>query len=258
MEYKNQTALITGASSGIGEVFANKLAEQGMNLILVARTEQKLEDLAKQYREKYGINTHVIVSDLSKENAAKEVKKTVDELNLHVDMLINNAGFGQVGSFIHNNLDKAHGQIMVNVSALVDMTYLFAADMEKKRNGAIINIASTAAFQPLPKMAIYGATKAFVLSFSEALWSELKHKGVKVLAICPGPTATNFFEVSGGFGAKNLRTSEQVVNTTMKALKKGKSFAIDGFGNYITANLPRFFPRQLITKVAGKVIKPSK
>ncbi|MFS1511080.1 SDR family NAD(P)-dependent oxidoreductase [Chengkuizengella sp. SCS-71B] len=258
MEYKNQTALITGASSGIGEVFANKLAEQGMNLILVARTQQKLEELAKQYNEKYGVQTYVVVSDLSKENAAKEVKKAVDDLNLHVDMLINNAGFGQVGSFIHNDPDQAHGQIMVNVSALVDMTYLFATDMEKKREGAIINIASTAAFQPLPKMAVYGATKAFVLSFSEALWSELKPKGVKVLAICPGPTATNFFEVSGEFGAKNIRTSEQVVDTAMKALKKGKSYAIDGLGNYITANLPRFFPRQLITKVAAKVIKTSK
>ncbi|WP_170295494.1 SDR family NAD(P)-dependent oxidoreductase [Chengkuizengella sediminis] len=258
MEYKNKTALITGASSGIGEVFANKLAGQGMNLILVARSEQKLEELAKQYHDKYGVKTYVIVSDLSKENAGKEVKKVVEELNLHVDMLINNAGFGQVGSFIYNDLEQAHGQIMVNVSALVDMTYLFAADMEKKREGAIINLASTAAFQPLPKMAVYGATKAFVLSFSEALWSELKPKGVKVLAVCPGATATNFFEVSGGFGAKNMRTSEQVVDTAMKALKKGKSYAIDGVGNYFVANLPRFFPRQLITKIAGRVIKPSK
>ncbi|MDP5274772.1 SDR family NAD(P)-dependent oxidoreductase [Chengkuizengella axinellae] len=256
MKYK--TALITGASSGIGEVFATRLAERGVNLILVARSQKKLEELAKQYHEKYGIETYVIVSDLSKENAAKEVKSSVDELNLQVDMLINNAGFGQVGEFIENDPDMAHGQVMVNISALVDMSYLFATDMAARGKGAIINLASVAAFQPLPKMAVYGATKAFVLSFSEALWGELKNKGVKVLAICPGPTATKFFDVSGEFGAKNLRTSEQVVDTAMKALSKGKSYAIDGFGNYILANITRFFPREWIIKVAGSQVKPPK
>ncbi len=193
----NQTALITGASSGIGKEFATQLAAKGMDVILVARSTGKLQELATELQTQWNVNATVITADLSKEYGAKDVYKQTQELGLTVDYLVNNAGFATSGEFLSNPHETDHNQVMVNVAAVVDMTHLYLKDMVAKGSGTIINLASVVSFQPVPYMAVYGATKAFVLSFTESLWEEYRKKGIKVLALCPGATATSFFETAG-------------------------------------------------------------
>jgi short-subunit dehydrogenase len=251
-----QTALITGASSGIGEEFARRLAGQGMDLILVARSQAKLEEMAATLSSQFGITAHVITADLSAERAAKEVSRQTREKGLHVDFLINNAGFGSAGEFVHNDAEQEHLQVMVNVTTVVDMIHEYLPAMVEKRSGTIINVASLVAFQPVPHMAVYGATKAFVLSLSEALWEENRKYGVKVLGLCPGATATNFFEVAKAPSFGKLRSPEQVVSTALRALQQGRSFVVDGASNAISSTLPRILPRKVVAKVAGNFAKP--
>lgn len=250
-----KTALITGASSGIGKEFAYQLATKGMDVILVARSTEKLQELAREIEKKWKVQATVISADLSQEYGAMEVYRKTQELGLSVNYLVNNAGFATSGEFLSNPHEKDHSQVMVNVATVVDMTHLYLKDMVEKGEGTIINLASVVSFQPVPYMAVYGATKAFVLSFTESLWEEYRNKGINVLALCPGATATSFFDHAGDVAFGKMRTAEQVVQSAFRALAKGKSYVVDGKQNYAAAQLGRFLPRKTVTRFVAGIMK---
>ncbi|MGK7931225.1 MAG: SDR family NAD(P)-dependent oxidoreductase [Microcystaceae cyanobacterium] len=252
-----ETALITGASSGIGEVFAKELASRQTNLILVARSQDKLEKLADDLQRRFTIQTDVIVQDLTDENASQTLFENVKAKGLNVDLLINNAGFGDYGTFSERSLDKQTAMIQLNITALVELTHLFLPQMIEEKQGKIINVASIAAFQPLPYFSVYSATKAFVLSFSEALWAENKNKGIKILALCPGPTESDFFKAAE-FPQElkekgTVASAETVVKEALIALEKNQSNLVTGgISNNLIVNLPRFFPREFLISAVEK------
>ncbi|WP_436498021.1 SDR family NAD(P)-dependent oxidoreductase [Actinokineospora sp. HUAS TT18] len=252
------TTLITGASSGIGADYARAFAAQGADLILVARREDKLEELAAELRAKHGRAVDVLAADLSLPDAGRDLAARVEALGRTVDVLVNNAGFGTHGALAAADPDRLVEQIQLNCVAVVDLTRRFLPGMIARGNGSVINVASTAAFQPLPNMAVYGATKAFVLSFSEALWAETRQAGVKVIAVCPGATETPFFEVVGTDDASvgPRRTTEQVVATTLRGLHRGAPSVIDGAANSVLARLTRFTPKRLLIAMAGRAVAP--
>ncbi|KPB03407.1 SDR family NAD(P)-dependent oxidoreductase [Bacillus sp. CHD6a] len=253
-----KTALITGASTGIGKQFAYSLAEKGYNVVLVSRSKNKLEQLAKDIQMKFGVNTYVIPKDLSKEYAAQEVYDEVRSKELSINMLVNNAGAGTTGELLDNTLEKNHQQVMLNVNSVVNMTQLFLKDMVSRASGEIINVASMASFQPIPYMSIYAATKAFVLSFTEGLHEEYKGKGIRIMAVCPGNTQTEFFnEAPDSIKVGKMRTSKQVVDTALRGISKKKSFVIDGKLNSFTALLPRILPKRTIVRVSASLMKKS-
>lgn len=258
--YKNKTALITGASMGIGAVFARELAARGMDLILVARSADKMNALAEELKRQHNIRAEVLAADLIKENAAREIRQKVDDLPMHVDLIVNNAGFGTHGNFHELDASREHDEIMLNVATLVDLTHHFLPAMLDKGDGGIINIASTAAFQPLPFMAVYGATKAFVLSFSEALWAEYKDRNIRVLALCPGATETPFFATVGTNDAAvgQKETPEQVVANGLKAFERNKGHVISGTKNWLLAQTSRFFPRSMVANITKNMMRPGR
>ena len=254
----NLTALITGASNGIGLELAYEHAKAGGNLILVARNLKKLEEIKQAIETNFKVNVTIISKDLSVKNAAQEVYNEVKNQNLQVDYLINNAGFGDFGFFVDTNWIKEEEMISLNISALTQFTKLFVKDMVARRNGKILNLASTASFQPGPKMAVYFATKAFVLSFSEAIANEVKEYGVTVTALCPGPTESGFqsaaaMENAKLFKDKKLPTASEVAKYGYKAMLDGKTVAIHGTLNYILANSIRLLPRNWVTKITRSV-----
>ena len=191
------TTLITGASSGIGESFARQLAARGRNVLLVARSEDKLATLCNELGRDNKISAQYIALDLTGPDAAAHLFEETERRGLSVETLINNAGYGSVGDFTNQDLERELRMIDLNIKALVALMHRFLAPMRERKRGAVINVASTAGFQPVPFMATYAATKAFVLSFSEALWEENRPLGIKVMALCPGVTETNFFEAAG-------------------------------------------------------------
>src|SRR5436190_12742818 len=209
------TTLITGASSGIGEAFARKLATQGHDLLLVARSEDKLIALCNELGLNHDVRAQYYVADLSGPDAPARLLAETQERNLEIDLLINNAGFGSMGEFAALDLDRELNMIDLNVRSLVELTHLFLQPMRERKSGSIINVASTAGFQAVPFMATYAATKAFVLSFSEALWEENRTYGIKVMALCPGVTETHFFEASRMQRppVRTVETPEDVVET---------------------------------------------
>src|SRR5204863_1726979 len=225
------TTLITGASSGIGEVFARKLAARGRNVFLVARSEDKLITLCNELGRSNSIRAQYVALDLSKPESPARLFEEAEQRGLVVDMLINNAGFGSMGEFSKLDLARELNMIDLNIKALVELTYRFLQPMLERKQGEIINVASTAAFQAVPFMATYAATKAFVLSFSEALWEENGPYGIKVMALCPGVTETGFFEASRMKRppGRAVQTSEQVVEVALRAWKRGKSSVIAGW-----------------------------
>jgi uncharacterized protein len=239
------TALVTGASSGIGEEFARQLAEKKTDLILVARSQDKLEKLANSLQQQYSIKAEVIGQDLTLPAAGKTVFDLVQQKGLSVDLLINNAGFGDYGTFSDRDLSKQLAMIQLNVTVLTELTGLFLPVMKARGNGGIINISSIAGYQPLPYMSVYAATKAFVLNFTEALWGENKGSGVSILAVCPGATESEFFN-----------RADFVVTEALKAVEKGHSTIVTGgIGNQIIVNLPRFLPRDLLVNAVEKQFK---
>ncbi len=258
--YRGKTALITGASSGIGRAFALALAERGMSVVLVARSEERLRQLAEEVARRYEVRAEVIVADLSQEQAALHIQQEVQQRGLAIDLLVNNAGFGANGYFETLFPERDHQQVMVDVAAVVDLTHAFIPSLlERPREAAIINVASTAGFQPVPYMAVYGACKAFVLSFSQALAEEYRTRGLRVLALCPGATATDFFNVAGeSASVGRKRTSEQVVATGLRALEQGRTVVVDGRLNAFTAQLARLAPRRLVTRFAGQTVRPKR
>ncbi|SDJ04158.1 SDR family NAD(P)-dependent oxidoreductase [Natribacillus halophilus] len=251
-----KTALITGASNGIGKAYAYYLAEIEYNLILVSRSKDKLDRMAADLQERFNMDTYVIIQDLSEEWAATNVYEQVRDYNLQVDMLINNAGFGTTGHFLEPTESDTHKQVMLNVNSVVNMTQKFLPYMEKRGAGDIINIASTSSFWPIPYMSIYAATKAFVLSFTESLHKEYKNKGIRILAVCPGTTQTDFFaSAPDTITVGGMRTTRQVVHSSYKALQKGKHYVVDGKLNYIISLSPRVFPRKTMLRITSKLMK---
>ena len=256
-----KTALITGASSGIGEAFAQILAARGMNLVLVARSTDKLRQLSQALSQQHSIRAEVVPADLCREGAAQEVYRQTQALGVAVDLLVNNAGFGTYGGFDTLAPQREHEEIMLNITALVDLAHACVAAMAERKAGGIINVASIAAFQPLPYQAVYGASKAFVLSFSLALWAEYRKRGVRVMALCPGPTATNFFTVLGADGVpmmSRMHTPEAVVMAGLRALEQGRPYAVEGRRNAFGAQLTHMTPLALTTRVFAKVMHPRK
>jgi short-subunit dehydrogenase len=249
--------LITGASSGIGEAFARALAARGNNLLLVARSEDKLIRLCSELATTRNIHCQHVALDLSRsESPAKLLEETTNR-GLEIDLLINNAGFGSMGEFATQDIAHELNMIDLNVRSLVETTYLFLQPMRERNGGAIINVASTAGFQPVPYMATYAATKAFVLSFSEALWEENRQYGIEVLALCPGVTETGFFTASHieKPPARTVETPEQVVETALRGLKRHKSSIISGAPNKLMVATERLMPRSVVLRTIGSVMR---
>ena len=251
--YKGKTALITGASKGLGTAFAKALAARGANVVLLARSTQTLESLAQSLASQYGVTCIALPIDLTAPDAAQRVEKELDARGLVVDLLINNAGLGHSGAFLSHDVQAEQGSVQLNIQALIGLSHAFGTRMAAARQGGIINIASNASFQPVPYMAVYAATKAFVLSFSEALRYELAGNGVQVMAACPGPTATSFFDgTKTGMKDKDFDTAESVVERTLVAFDKSEAVTYPGrFSVRVATMLPRFFPRKTVVRLSG-------
>jgi short-subunit dehydrogenase len=252
------TTLITGASSGIGEAFARKLASLGRNVFLVARSEEKLIALCNELGRTNSVRAQYLPLDLSKPDVPAKLFAETEKRGLTIDLLINNAGFGAMGDFAQLDLARQLDMIDLNIKTLVELTHHFLQPMRERKQGAIINVASTAGFQPVPFMATYGATNAFVLSFSEALWEENRSHGVHVMALCPGVTETNFFEASRMEQPpmRVAQSPEDVVEAALRGLSRKKSFVISGWTNFFMVEAERLVPRSLVVRLAGRVLRP--
>jgi hypothetical protein len=260
MEYKGQRALVTGASSGIGAVFARELARRGADLVLVARSEGKLAALADELSGAYGVTAEAVAADLAKPSAATELAAALRARDLRIDILINNAGFGLFAPLDQADEAVLTDMVRLNVETLVDLTRLYLPGMLERDRGAIVNVGSTAGFQPVPYMAVYGATKAFVLSFTEALWAETRGTGVRVTALCPGSTDTGFFDVAGDGAQVGHRISpEKVVRAAFRALDRRASTVVTGgLESWMLTNSSRLAPRQLVARIAERTMRPNK
>ncbi|MBS0266842.1 MAG: SDR family oxidoreductase [Planctomycetes bacterium] len=254
-----ETVLITGASSGIGKAFADVFAADRARLILVARNAAALQNVGLELQQKYQCDFRVIVGDLADPETCDSVFQQVTEIGWQVDVLVNNAGFGAHGEFSEIALERQLSMIQVNVSALVALTHQFLPGMISRGRGEILNVGSTAAFQPGPHAAVYFATKAFVLSFSEALWAEVRHRGVQVTCVCPGPTRTNFgkdyrMTESAGFRWAGLEPTE-VARLAVRALRRQRRIVITGGWNRCVVLLSRILPRRVLLWAADRFIR---
>jgi hypothetical protein len=241
--------LVTGASAGLGAEFARQCARRGDELVLVARRRDRLEALASEIG-----GGHVIAADLAAPGSSAKLIGELDAKGLRVGTLINNAGFGTAGRFADLPLARQREMVDLNIAALVELTHLVLPQMREQRKGAILNVASTAAFQPGPGLAVYFATKAFVLSFTEALHQELKRSGIKVSALCPGPTRTEFGEVAGVTKASFDRFAADaapVVTAGLRGLERNKAVVIPGLTNKLTAQSGRFIPRAMMRRIVA-------
>ena len=249
-----KVALVTGASAGLGVEFARQLAKRGHSLVLVARRKERLEELAKELG-----SARAIAADLSKKDAAAKLMADLEANGEVVDLLINNAGFGLIGCFAELDAKRERQMIDLNVGTLTDLCRAVAPGMIERKSGGILNVASTAAFQPGPKFAVYFATKAFVLSLTEALHEELKPHGIKVSCLCPGPTKTEFGDVAGftnklGMAFEKIAMSAaRVVEIGLEGLDKNKAIVIPGALNKAGAVSGRFVPRSVVRKIAGAI-----
>jgi short-subunit dehydrogenase len=253
------TALITGASNGIGLELAKIHASKGGDLVLVARNKSKLDELKTALENQYNISVYTIGKDLSEIHAAQEVYNETTKENIQVDVLVNNAGFGDFGMFAETDWNKELQMINLNMTSLTHFTKLYLQDMVQRKSGKIMNVASIAAFQSGPTMSVYCATKAYVLSFTEAISNEVADKGITVTALCPGATLTGFPDAAGMedsklFKDKKLPTAEEVAQYGYTSMIKGKTVAIHGMMNYILSNSVRFIPRSLVLKVSRKIL----
>ena len=251
--YKGKTILITGASSGIGEAFANTLDKLGAKLILTARSKDKLEQMVSSMN-----NAVSIPGDLSKKEFPQELYAKVNEMKLKVDILINNAGFGYSGKFLDNSMVNYNEMINLNICSLTHLTHLFMKDMIENKSGGIINISSLASFQPIPFFSIYAATKAFVTSFTLSLYEEYREKNIKILGVCPGYTKTNFnkrAQMNSVPVAGYLMSSQEVVDQSLKAYKKGRFLIINGKVNRFAKLFTSLLPKKWSLKMASSIIK---
>lgn len=253
-----KATLITGASGGIGEAFARRLAADKHNLVLVARTKGKLHELCDELMLKHQITAHYVAVDLTEANADARIYEETERHGFEIEWLINNAGFGSMGDFARLDLNKETGMLDLNIRVLVALTHRYLQPMRTRKSGVIINVASTAGFQPIPFMATYAATKAFVRSFSEAISEENRPFGITVTALCPGPTDTNFFAAAGAepLKAKGMQTAEEVVETALEAVKSGRASVVSGWTNFVGALFGTFAPNFLVTRAIGSFLRP--
>jgi short-subunit dehydrogenase len=258
-DIRNRWALVTGASSGLGVDFARELARRGCNPILVARREERLRALAAELSETYGVDADVVPMDLGARDAPERLYRAFSDRGRRVDILINNAGFGVHGKFLDNAWERERAMLELNIIALVQLTKLFAAGMVERGFGRILQVASTAAYQPVPTYAAYGASKAFVLSFGEALNHELKGTGVTCTVVSPGVTETEFQTVAGHEYNSYMRLTQMksadVARIGIRAMLRGRSSVIAGLHNALLAGSGRLTPRRLTTALAGFFMK---
>lgn len=255
------TALITGASGGIGKAFAQELAARQTNLVLVARSEKKLNQLAQELQQQHNIQVDVIPQDLTQTDAATDVFDVTKSKGLTIDLLINNAGFGDYGDFAQSDRQRQIKIIQLNVLALVDLTHRFLPLMRQRGSGSIINVASIAGFQPIPYLSVYAASKAFIVSFSEALWAENRQYGVRVLVTCPGPTETDFFTEANfpqGLAetTNKVMSSEEVVQKSLQALENSQpTVIISDTTTQLRSTVARLVPRKTLLHFLAKHFK---
>ncbi|MEU6061204.1 SDR family oxidoreductase [Streptomyces sp. NPDC047097] len=259
MTYRGTTALITGASSGLGTEFARQWAERGADLVLVARRKDRLEELAEKLEQRYGVGARVIAKDLGKPGAAAALRAELDGLGTTVQTLVNNAGFGSHGPLAEADPARVSEMVQLNVVAVTELTRAFLPDLVADGRGALVNIASAAAYQPTPAMAVYGATKAFVLNFTEAVGYEVRGSALTVLAVSPGPVRTEFFDVVGTRDAAvgSMATAEQVVTAARRALERRTTppSIVIGLGNRISSIASTLSPRRVTLAISGRVLK---
>jgi uncharacterized protein len=250
--------LITGASSGIGEAFARRLAQEKHNLVLVARSEEKLRELCEELTTKHQVTCRYFAIDLLEFEADVELFDKTEKDGLEIDWLINNAGFGSSGDFADLDLERELEIIDLNISALVALTHRYLQKMRERKRGTIINVSSAAGFQPIPFMATYAASKAFVSSFTEAIAEENRPLGIRILALCPGSTKTNFFAASNierPIQVKGQQTVEDVVETAMRAIAGNKTKVVSGWANYIGSIAGTLVPNSLSSRVMAKALR---
>jgi len=259
-EWKGKWALVTGASAGIGKALAEELAAGGTHLILTARRRDRLEELAKRLRSKFRIQAEIFEADLSKPSAPQEIFNFTQEKGIAVELLINNAGFGQFGELTTVDTERLLDMVQVNCSAVLHLTRLFLPPMIAHRQGDVLIVASTASFQAVPYISTYAATKVFDLYLAEGLAEEMKPHGIRVCALCPGTTESEFHEVAGhpSYSKGRQETAEKVAKTGLRALAAGKSYVISGLGNYLGAHGERLVPRRFVTRIAASLFRPQK
>lgn len=261
MSETRKTALVTGASAGLGKELASLFAKDGHDLVLVARSETKLRTLAGDLARAHGITAHVVPADLADGGAPAQIFERTQQLGVAVDVLVNNAGFGTNGAFLDLDLAREKEMIAVNCTALLELTHRFVHPMRARGQGRVLNIASTAGFQPGPFMATYYATKAFVISFSEALAFELQGTGVTVTCHCPGATATEFAATAGNdksklFQRSGVAEAKEVALHAYRSLMKGEVLSVHGALNKIGVQGLRVSPRSLIRSIAAGLNRP--
>ena len=257
--YADHWGLVTGASSGIGAEFSRQLAARGMHLVLVARREDRLRGLARELEAAHGTRCEIIPADLSQPHAGRDLLAEVSRRGIMVELLVNNAGFGLVSSVEETDVERALELIQVNVTGLTELTLLMAQEMVRRGHGGIINIGSVVSFQPVGYMGVYAASKAYVLHFSEALWAELRSRGVTVTALCPGTTKTEFFDRSGVPGWAERTWSEDVktvVRTGLKAFDARRPYVVSGWTNYLLSLAVRLATRATVVNGSMSVFRP--
>ncbi|WP_240928141.1 SDR family NAD(P)-dependent oxidoreductase [Thalassoroseus pseudoceratinae] len=257
--YADRWALVTGASSGIGAAFARRLAARGMHLVLVARRQEAMEELAAELDTQHGTRSVVIPCDLSQADQIEELAAEIQKRQIEIELLINNAGFASVGEVERTDPATIRQLVDVNIQALTELTYRFLPQMLGRGHGAIVNVSSVAAFQPVAWMGAYAASKAYVLHFSESIWAEVRDRGVTVMALCPGVTKTNFFDVAGvpnWLKKHSSQTPDAVVRKALRAMEKRRLYAIPGKMNYIRSLLVRFAPRKMVAKQTLDYFRP--
>ncbi|MDP3747371.1 MAG: SDR family oxidoreductase [Phenylobacterium sp.] len=253
--FAGKTALVTGASSGIGEAFARALASRGANLVLVARSEAALSALAVELRAKHRVRIDVVAMDLAKAGAAERLHARTTEAGIGVDLLINNAGFGKWGGFLEFERVTYADMLALNVQAPVELCHLYLPDMLGRDGCGVINVASTAAFIPVPWASVYSASKSFVLYFTEALHGEYAERGVRILALCPGGTKSNFAAVASDAGSPLVgagQAPDEVADAALEALSRNRSHLAPGRGNKVTPLLARLLPRATVLRLSGR------
>ncbi len=258
--WQGKWALVTGASAGIGWELASQLAAGGANLVLTARRTERLEQLAGELRERHKIQTEVFPVDLARPQAPDELFGFTEQKRLPIDILINNAGFGAYGYFHKTDRQRLLDMVQVNVAAVVSLTHLFLPAMVERRSGYVMIVASTAAFQPVPYISTYAATKGFDLLFAEGVAEEVRRHGVNVCALCPGSTTSEFFEVANQpshLGGRARETAEKVARVGLQALAAGRPRVISGTRNWLAVESQRLAPRRLVTRVAARMFAPS-
>jgi hypothetical protein len=259
-DWHGKWALVTGASAGIGVALATQLAAGGTHLVLTARRRDRLEELSRTLKQAHGIQTEIFVADLARPNAPEEIYAFTRQKGIAIDLLINNAGFGQYGELVDVEPQRLLDMVQVNCSAVVHLTRLYLPEMIARGRGDILILASTAAFQAVPYISTYAATKAFDLFFAEGLAEEMKPHGIRVCALCPGSTESEFHAVAGQakFTGKNQETADKVARTGLQALAAGKSYVISGLSNYLGAQAQRIVPRRTVTRIAANMFRPGK